>query len=142
MREPEKLTLFDPLWWVTHQEALDDALATAVLSEHPELLDEVATGAHRLAAALATVLATRTDDRLTMSVGEAAKALGFSRRFAYEAIKRNEIPHLRIGKRILVPKAALERLPGESDGSASRRWVVQNAILSDGRDGPTGGRRR
>ena len=48
--------------------------------------------------------------RLTMSVEEAAEALGISRALAYEAIKRGEIPHIRIGKRILVPRAQLDRL--------------------------------
>ena len=43
------------------------------------------------------------------TVEEAASLLGISRSFAYEAIQRGEIPSMRIGKRILVPKAALER---------------------------------
>ena len=41
------------------------------------------------------------EPRLTMSVEEAAEALGISRAFAYEAVRRNEIPHIKIGKRIL-----------------------------------------
>jgi excisionase family DNA binding protein len=45
-----------------------------------------------------------------MTVEEAAAALGISRAFAYEAVTRNEIPHVRIGRRILVPIAALERM--------------------------------
>jgi excisionase family DNA binding protein len=48
--------------------------------------------------------------RLTLTVEEAAKALGISRAFAYEAVQRGEIPHIRIGRRILVPKAQLDRL--------------------------------
>jgi excisionase family DNA binding protein len=44
------------------------------------------------------------------TVEEAAQLLGISRSFAYEAVQRGEIPSMRIGKRILVPKAALERL--------------------------------
>ena len=47
--------------------------------------------------------------RLTLTVEEAAKALGISRAFAYEAVQRGEIPHIRIGRRILVPKAQLDR---------------------------------
>lgn len=59
--------------------------------------------------------------RLTLSVEGAADALGISRALAYEAIKRGEIPHIRIGKRILVPKAQLDRLLayGHSDGDQS-----------------------
>jgi excisionase family DNA binding protein len=49
------------------------------------------------------------EDRLVFTVEEAAQLLGISRSFAYEAVNRGEIPSMRIGKRILVPKAALER---------------------------------
>jgi excisionase family DNA binding protein len=45
-----------------------------------------------------------------MSVEEAAIVLGISRTFAYEAVARGEIPCIRIGKRILVPKVALEKM--------------------------------
>jgi excisionase family DNA binding protein len=45
-----------------------------------------------------------------MSVEEAPRALGISRTFAYEAVARGEIPWIRIGRRILIPKIALERL--------------------------------
>ncbi len=49
-------------------------------------------------------------ERKTVTVSEAAKALGVSRNKAYEAARRGEIPTIKIGKRILVPLAALERL--------------------------------
>ena len=48
--------------------------------------------------------------RLTLTVEEAAQLLGISRASAYEAIRRREIPSLRIGKRILIPRSQLERL--------------------------------
>lgn len=48
--------------------------------------------------------------RRTLSVPEAAKALGIGRSAAYEAARTGEIPTVRIGKRILVPVAALKRL--------------------------------
>jgi excisionase family DNA binding protein len=55
---------------------------------------------------------------LTVSVEEAGRILGCSRNSAYEAVKRGEIPVVRIGKRLLVPKSALERmLNGEPAGS-------------------------
>lgn len=48
---------------------------------------------------------------LTMPVWpDAGKALGLGRNATYEAIARGEIPSVRIGKRILVPRAALQRL--------------------------------
>jgi excisionase family DNA binding protein len=46
----------------------------------------------------------------TLSVPEAARLLGIGRNTAYEAIRRGEIPALRIGRRLLVPRAALGRL--------------------------------
>lgn len=56
-------------------------------------------------------------DRLTYTVEEAAAVLGISRAFAYEAVHRGEIPHLRIGRRILIPRSALTQLV-ESAGPA------------------------
>jgi excisionase family DNA binding protein len=54
-------------------------------------------------------------ERLTLTVEEAATLLGISRAFAYEAVNRGEVPSIRIGRRILVPKAALDRLLGSPD---------------------------
>ncbi len=51
-----------------------------------------------------------SNDRLTLSVDECAKRLGIGRNSAYEAVARGEIPVIRIGKRMLVPKAQLDRL--------------------------------
>jgi excisionase family DNA binding protein len=49
-------------------------------------------------------------ERKTLTITEASKALGVSRNKAYEAARRGEIPTIKIGKRILVPLAALERM--------------------------------
>lgn len=55
------------------------------------------------------------DERLTLSVPEAAKKLGISRNAAYEAAQRGEIPSIRVGKRLLVPRSAFEKmLTGEA----------------------------
>jgi len=54
--------------------------------------------------------AMATDERLTYNVREAAKLLGLSKNSAYQACLKGEIPHLKIGKRILIPRAQLERL--------------------------------
>lgn len=48
--------------------------------------------------------------RRTLTIVEAAQALGIGRNQGYEAARRGEIPTIRIGKRILVPAAALERM--------------------------------
>jgi excisionase family DNA binding protein len=49
-------------------------------------------------------------ERQVLSVEEAARALGLGRNSAYQAVQRGEIPVIRIGRRLVVPKAALERL--------------------------------
>lgn len=49
-------------------------------------------------------------ERKTLTVPEAGKALGIGRNQAYEAVRKGLIPSLKIGKRLLVPKAALDRL--------------------------------
>ena len=49
-------------------------------------------------------------EKLTLTVDETAKCLGIGRNSAYEAIARGEIPVVKVGKRLLVPKAALEFL--------------------------------
>ena len=49
-------------------------------------------------------------ERRTMTVEEAAKALGIGRNTAYEAIRRGEIPVIRIGDRKLVPIIAIEQM--------------------------------
>lgn len=50
------------------------------------------------------------NERLTYNVKEAAQALGLSRNATYQGIMRGEIPHIKIGKRLLIPRAALAKL--------------------------------
>ena len=54
-------------------------------------------------------------DRKTYTVAEAARVLGIGRTSAYEAVRTGRIPTLRIGKRVLVPIVALERLLANAD---------------------------
>ncbi len=49
-------------------------------------------------------------ERKTLSVPEAAKALGIGRSAAYEAARNRQLPTIQIGRRLLVPVVALERL--------------------------------
>lgn len=51
----------------------------------------------------------------TLSVSQAADALGISRNVAYDAIRRGEIPSLRLGRKIRVPVAKLRAMLGEID---------------------------
>ncbi len=49
-------------------------------------------------------------ERATHTVSEVAKILGVGRSTTYEAINRGEIPHLRLGNRIVIPRAGIESL--------------------------------
>jgi excisionase family DNA binding protein len=49
-------------------------------------------------------------ERLTYDIVEAGRLLGLGRNASYDAAKAKEIPTIRIGRRLLVPKAALDRL--------------------------------
>ena len=53
-----------------------------------------------------------SDERLTISVEDAARLLGISRGLAYEAARRGELPTIRLGRRLLVPTARLLDLVG------------------------------
>ena len=50
------------------------------------------------------------EERLTLSIPEAAKVLGIGRNLCYDRVKTGEIPVIRIGRRLLVPRRALEKL--------------------------------
>ena len=52
-------------------------------------------------------------ERRTLTIDEAAKALGVSRGAAYAAAGRGELPTVRIGKRYVVPRSQLEKMLGE-----------------------------
>ena len=54
------------------------------------------------------------DDRLVLTIEEAGKLLGLGRSGTYEAARRGDIPTLRVGSRILVPKVALLKLLEET----------------------------
>ena len=55
--------------------------------------------------------------RLTMSVPEAAVKLGIGRNQAYKAVRKGEIPSIRVGGRILVPQRAFDELLSGRDGA-------------------------
>ncbi len=50
------------------------------------------------------------DDRLTVTVEEAAKLLGISRGLAYELVARGELPSLHLGRRRVIPRMAIDEL--------------------------------
>jgi excisionase family DNA binding protein len=69
---------------------------------------------------------TINDTRLTMTVEQAAAALGVSRGTAYEAVKTGQLPTVRIGRRVLVPIAGLRALVG----SLSAKDLAADRLLS------------
>jgi len=54
-------------------------------------------------------------ERLTYSVEQAGALLGLSRGASYGAANRGDLPILRIGRRIIIPKRALDRLLDSAD---------------------------
>jgi excisionase family DNA binding protein len=50
----------------------------------------------------------KQEKRLTMTIPEVAEMLGIGRNQAYEAAKTGQIPTIRIGKRLIVSRQALE----------------------------------
>jgi len=61
-----------------------------------------------------------TTERQTYTVEEAARLLGIGRNTAYQAVAEGQIPHIRIKGRIVVPRAAIERmLAGEHQPPAA-----------------------
>ncbi len=50
-----------------------------------------------------------SNDSLVLTAGETARLLRLSKTTVYDQIRQGSIPSIRIGKRILIPKAALMR---------------------------------
>ena len=49
---------------------------------------------------------------MVVTVPEAARLLGISRTHAYELVARGDLTHLRLGRRIVIPKHAIETMLG------------------------------
>ena len=65
------------------------------------------------------------EEKLVYDVSEVSQLLGLGKTATWEAIWRGEIPHLKIGRRVLVPRAALEKLlaqVGSGHENQPRRW--------------------
>jgi excisionase family DNA binding protein len=73
--------------------------------------DQIANGG------LTLVPEPMASDRLVLTVAEAGELLGISRAFAYELAARGDLPVIRLGRRIMVPKVALLRLVEFGDPS-------------------------
>ncbi len=51
-----------------------------------------------------------TSEKLTLNVPEAGELLGISRAQAYLMAKTGQIPTIKLGRRVVVPKSALEKM--------------------------------
>ena len=60
-------------------------------------------------------------ERATYTIEEVAEILGIGRSSAYQAARSREIPTIRIGKRLLVPRIALERMLAETSADEIQR---------------------
>lgn len=82
-----------------------------------------------------TEAAAPTAERLVYTVPEAGRLLGLSRNGSYEAAKRGDIPTIRIGRLLFVPKAPFHmmiELPGnESASTALQRSGVGSAARKE-----------
>ena len=59
------------------------------------------------------------NEKLALKVSETAKLLGLSRNSVYQGVLTGEIPHIKVGKIILISRLALERMLAE--GNKSKR---------------------
>lgn len=68
------------------------------------------------------------DGKVVLNVNEVAEMLDLSRNSIYAGLKRGEIPYIRVGKRLLIPRVALEAmLKSKTDvGSESIRRGVEH----------------
>ena len=69
---------------------------------------------------MSTMSAELHPDRIVLTVEEAAGLLRISRGLAYEMVRQGSLPTIRLGRRILVPRSALEQMlkaaGGQSEG--------------------------
>jgi excisionase family DNA binding protein len=76
-------------------------------------------------------------ERLTYTISEAATLLGVSRGVAYEAARTGELPTIKLGRRLLVPRARLLELLGEpsnGNGSAVTEPIAQPGAAGNGQE--------
>lgn len=79
-------------------------------------------------------------ERLTCNVETAAALLGISRALAYQLVRSGEIPSLKLGRRVVVPRSALAELldihPGERAPS-NETPAVRDGDAQPPRRGPS-----
>jgi len=72
-------------------------------------------------------------ERQTLTIPEAAELLGVSRGLAYAAARVGDLPTVKLGRRLLVPRARLEDMLGlNGHDPADDRAVVKTVDDGDG----------
>lgn len=56
--------------------------------------------------------------RQTLSVPEAAELLGISRAHAYDCVRSGQIPSITLGRRVVIPRRAIDELLGRTSPTA------------------------
>ena len=74
-------------------------------------------------------------DPVVLTVEESAELLRISRGLAYEMVRQGSLPSIRLGRRILVPRRALERMLGTSRPEPVGEGENDGKAM-DARDGP------
>jgi excisionase family DNA binding protein len=83
-------------------------------------------------------MTTLADMPLTLTVEEAAKVLRIGRSAAYDAARTGELPTIRIGRSLRVPRHRLEQLLGipndddEAAGEAASKSQLTAGVATDG----------
>jgi excisionase family DNA binding protein len=67
------------------------------------------------------ILSTRWADREVFTIDEAGLILGLSRPSAYAAARNGEIPTIRVGRRLIVPRYALEKMLSQCEVTKSAK---------------------
>ena len=63
-------------------------------------------------------------EKIALSIADAAAAIGVSASMFRGLVNQNEVPHIRVGGRILIPRAALEAY---IDGKLSETEALRRA---------------
>jgi excisionase family DNA binding protein len=98
----------------TDHQASGTALASTTARQRLAAGESEAEQDPEASSATIAVSALLSGDRLVVSVAEAGQLLGVSRAFAYELAARGELPTIRLGRRVVVPKVALLAMVGMS----------------------------
>ena len=76
-----------------------------------------------------TAQATQHGSRLTLTIPEACHALGIGETMLRQMMRTGQLPILKIGRRVLIPRQAVEKLVAEAcigrDGSAGLPTILR-----------------